>query len=195
MKLPEKIVPDEEWKPVNPNFVKNIVEDTYLVSNYGRIYNKKENRLLTPAISGNHLRVHIRVNENGKSKDTTRSLQRVMMTAFYPVENFENLEVDHVDNCSFNNQLSNLQWLSKEENRQKEINFKHGRSKCTKEKESKYNDIYSDDNIRKVCEMLESNISYREISNITGISVDTIKNIKNKNTFLHVSRNYNFYNR
>ena len=43
-------------------------------------------------------------------------IHRLVLMAFSPVEGMENLTVDHIDNDHTNNNLSNLQWLTAEDN-------------------------------------------------------------------------------
>ena len=118
----------EEWRFINSDYIKNC-DNNYIVSSYGRIYNYKENRFLSPTPAGNYLRVHIRSHdENGKSIDNVKSLQRIMMTSFYPIDNMEDYEVDHIDGCSFNNYIENLQWLSREDNIAKDNESKYSRT-------------------------------------------------------------------
>ena len=129
----------EEWRIIGTNYIKNC-DDTYIVSSYGRIYNYKEKRFLSPNPAGNYLRVHIRSHDkDGKSIDNVKQLQRIMMTSFYPIDNMENYEVDHIDGCSFNNYLDNLQWLSKDDNIKKDIESNSSRTSLMNSNKPIYN--------------------------------------------------------
>ena len=89
MNIPsDNIIPEEdlrlkgeEWGFVNSDYIN--CDDNYLISSYGRLYNYKEKRFLTPIPNQHHLRVHVRSHdENGKGKDNTKSLHRIMMSGF-----------------------------------------------------------------------------------------------------------------
>lgn len=51
---------------------------------------------------------------NGKKK--TYRAHRLVLMAFKPVDNMENLEVNHIDGNKKNNKLENLEWCTSSEN-------------------------------------------------------------------------------
>ena len=83
----------------------------YLISNKARLRNKKTNRLIQGTIrkDNGYVDVHL---DNSKSC----RVHRLVMTSFNPVENMENLTIDHIDGNRSNNQLENLRWVTLEEN-------------------------------------------------------------------------------
>lgn len=114
--LPVGLFPDEVWVPVTDNILKGI-QPWYVISNYGRVYNFKDKRFLNCAEATHHLYCHFRyIDEEGKSKDGHCSIHRTMMMTFNYFPGCEDLEVDHIDECSYNNILFNLQWLTREQN-------------------------------------------------------------------------------
>ena len=151
----EDILPDvklrlegEEWRFVGSNYIKNC-DDTYIISSYGRLYNYKEKRLLSASPTGNYLRAHIRSHdENGKSIDNVKQLQRIMMASFFPIDNMDEYEVDHIDGCSFNNYIDNLQWLPREDNIKKDNESKYSRSALMKSNKPIYNLISQNNMLR-----------------------------------------------
>ena len=50
------------------------------------------------------------------SKKTFR-VHRLVLMAFAPIENMQNLEVNHIDGNKKNNSLSNLEWVTSSENK------------------------------------------------------------------------------
>lgn len=52
--------------------------------------------------------------KNGQGK--TRSIHRLLMLTFNPVENSDQLEVNHIDGNRANNNLDNLEWCTHAEN-------------------------------------------------------------------------------
>lgn len=96
---------DEIWKPCK-EFPFN-----YLVSNLGNIKNMKGLILAQTLHKTYCKRVRLCVN----NQKYTRSVHRMVAEAF--ISNPENKpEVNHIDGDRCNNQLSNLEWVTKEEN-------------------------------------------------------------------------------
>lgn len=84
----------------------------YRVSNYGRLFSKVRNKILSPQVHKTKLwRVRLCVNYIKYS----RSVHRLVAQAFIP--NPDNKpEVNHKDGNRLNNCLSNLEWVTKVEN-------------------------------------------------------------------------------
>lgn len=84
----------------------------YVISNYGQIYSFRSHRLLQPTWNPDgYLVVGFRV--NGKTR--TLRVNRLVATAFIgPPE--EGLEANHIDGDHENNHISNLEWVTFEEN-------------------------------------------------------------------------------
>lgn len=85
------------------------------VSNMGRVKDKKKNDLKPRTNSGGYLSVCIVHNELKK----TISIHRLVLTTWKPVPDMDNLTVDHIDHNKRNNKLSNLEWVTREENQQR----------------------------------------------------------------------------
>ncbi len=85
--------------------------ETYSVSTFGNVKNDTTGMILKGCSNGiGHLRVEL-WNNIGKKE----YIHRLIALAFIP--NFENKEfVDHIDNNPLNNNLTNLRWVSKNEN-------------------------------------------------------------------------------
>ena len=101
---------NEIWKDI-PNHPK------YKVSNTGKVmsYKAKTPILLTPQpCTKTNPRLRVRLTDNGVSK--LYYIHRLMMVAFYPREDSDNLEVNHIDGNPQNNVLENLEWVTSKEN-------------------------------------------------------------------------------
>lgn len=83
----------------------------YQVSNLGRVYSKKTNKLLRPALdSWGYLQVCLYVN----GKPTSKKVHRLVAEAFIP--NLENKKtINHKDGNKLNNRVDNLEWATDSE--------------------------------------------------------------------------------
>lgn len=103
----------EEWKQIKD------YENLYMVSNFGRVkrlrfingkYNFKQERLLKPIINKDGY-VFVRLCKNGKIKN--KRIHRLVANAFLGESN---LQVDHIDGNKQNNMLTNLEYVTPQEN-------------------------------------------------------------------------------
>lgn len=101
---------NEEWKDIEG------YEGLYQVSNFGRVRslgnrsNHKDIKYLTP--SGQRYK-KVKLYKNSKCK--TFVIHRLVAKAFIPNE-FNKKEVNHIDGNKDNNNVSNLEWTTREEN-------------------------------------------------------------------------------
>lgn len=104
------------------------------------------------------------------SKRTFR-VHRLVMMAFSPVENMDELEVNHIDGNKKNNKLENLEWCTASEN---QIHaFKTGLNKSRGGEESNFSKLTNDD-VKKVFELREKGLLQREIAEIVGCTKSNI---------------------
>lgn len=54
------------------------------------------------------------LSQNGKTKQIT--VHRLLMLTFYPIDNPQEMEVNHIDGNPSNNSLSNLEWVTHQAN-------------------------------------------------------------------------------
>ena len=92
----------EQWKKI----VIDGKETYYSVSNLGNVRNDSSKTLLTGTIANNgyrmvHLHSHI---------DKVCSVHRLVMKAFKPREDMDELQINHIDGDKTNNNIDNLEW-------------------------------------------------------------------------------------
>lgn len=110
----------EEWRQIREApwcYVSNLgrvkVEDRTTLT-AGGYYRTSKGHLLAPnKKKTGYLEVTLPVTTN---KRIYRSVHRLVLETFNPVENMENLEVNHKDEDKTNNNLSNLEWMTSKEN-------------------------------------------------------------------------------
>ena len=100
------------WKKIPyPGF------DDYEVSEEGEVRSfkrSKEGKLLKARYNKRGYREVALQHSDGTQRSFL--LHRLVLMAFNPIEGMENLTVDHIDGIITNNHISNLRWLTAEEN-------------------------------------------------------------------------------
>ena len=181
----------------------NGYKTTYICDIYGNIYNTKQKKKcnnislnkLTPIKLPNGYFV-VTLSING---ETTRDyIHRLIAKEFIKIPNkylelnytFDNLEVNHKNGDKSDNSIYNLEWVTDSDNKihgYKMNLYKHG------EENSK--SIYSNKQVHHVCRLIEENkLKPSEISEITGVSVAQILDIRNHGSWLEISNLYDFSN-
>lgn len=83
--------------------------ENYEVSNYGRIRNKKNKKINAGTITKEGYHVVSINNYNYRT-------HRIVKQSFDPIQNFDEMTVDHINGIRSDNRLENLRWVSLEEN-------------------------------------------------------------------------------
>lgn len=91
----------EKWIPI-ANY------NGYEISNLGRVRTSKTQQILKPDNINHYLYVRL----NGHKV----SIHRLMMKNFQPIDNADEMQVNHIDGNKHNNQLDNLEWCTGSEN-------------------------------------------------------------------------------
>lgn len=102
----------ETWKKIKDANI------NYEVSNLGKVRNVKSNRVLKLKkiiIRGGKYTIVCCNLRKGK-KAITKTVSRLVLMAFSPIENPENYHADHIDHNPTNNNLSNLRWVTPHQN-------------------------------------------------------------------------------
>ena len=120
-------------------------------------------------------------------------VHRIVADAWCPNEDEElNTEVNHIDGDKRNNRSDNLEWCSKS------YNMKHAASNgllntTNRARGSDCNlSFYNEDQIRKVCDLLQDGMRNVDVSKLTKIPASYIKDIRSGKSWRHVSKDYNF---
>lgn len=149
----------------------------YSVSNFGRVRmdgrtyvnSRGVTKICKPHIVGiskkkntGYLEARLIIN---KDKYIYRSVHRLVLSTFNPIENMDVMEVNHKDENKDNNCLDNLEWMTSKENCNYGIrNIKCGKARSTKVRCKETNTIYN---------------SGKEASEKTGTSRSGISNCLN----------------
>ena len=102
-------------------------------------------------------------------------------------------EINNKDGIKIHNEDTNLEWCTTQENIIHA--YKTGLHNNVATAENHGNNKYSTKKIKKVCKLLEENKkTYKEISEITGVKVSTIKDVRSKKYWTRISSNYDINN-
>lgn len=80
----------------------------YEVSNFGRVRHKKTKVILKGTNTNNYIQVSL--------DNKNYNLHRVVLQSWNPIDNYEEMTVDHINGIRTDNRLENLRWCSSEKN-------------------------------------------------------------------------------
>lgn len=155
----------------------------YAVSDCGQVINCQTGRVLRPdqtTTNRGKAQTYYRVNLFVNNKGYKFAVHRLVAMAFLP--NPDNKpEVNHIDGDRSNNQASNLEWVTKSENMQHaaktglaSAGSMNGMSK------------YTEAQIQQVLQCSAAGLSRKEVSEITGVSISMIKDVRMGRAWTHV---------
>ena len=161
------------------------VNKEYIIYDDARLYDIKLGRFKNPIENRKgYLRYTIYV--FGKRKFFF--VHRLVLKTFNPVENMDNLQVNHIDGNKKNNCLSNLEWCTNTENQRHA--FAHGLISRKGEKNSQSK--LTEKDVLEIINMLLNKIPYRKIMDKFNISKSTISAIKNKRLWRELTKDIKF---
>lgn len=196
----------ELFKPIYINGERTI----YAISTNGRVINTKRNKFIKANPKGKYKTKSLEpIGENNlymeyalhhKGKYYYKLAHRLVAEYFIPIPEkyinegltMDDLEVDHIDDVRYHNNVENLQWVTGKENIEKlgksgraryASGSLHGMCKLT------------DEQLDMVGKLLSENVlTQTEISEITGVPYNTILEIRAKRRFRYLSEKYDFSN-
>lgn len=190
MILPTEIdcIYNEFWIPLSEKVIPNI-EDIYLISNYGRLYNKETGNYLPKNMyydKDKYITIRLRLKDQSH---ICKQIHRLVLQSFIPINNSEIFDVNHKDGVKYHNWVWNLEWTTHDEN------MKHAsKNKLFHYCEEHQNSKLSNDEVIKICELIKEGKTPGEISNIINRPDCNIRkivtNIKGGHSWLDISRKY-----
>jgi len=95
------------------NLMKAYRCENHFISSDGGVYNSKTNRWLKPTLkSGGYFHLGLMVN----GKQVYRMIHRLIMETYAPIDNMEEMKIDHINGVKTDNRLENLRWCTQAEN-------------------------------------------------------------------------------
>lgn len=154
------------------------VKDYYTINENGEIYSDNSGLMKTRNKGKTNYQI-INFQMNDKRKQTFM-VHRLVLMAFDPLDNQEELEVNHIDGNKENNKLDNLEWCTSSEN---QIHAFHtGLQKPRRGEESNFSKLKECD-IKKIFELRKEGKTQKEISELFNCTRSNISYILNNKTW------------
>lgn len=188
---------DEVWIQIS-SFIPE-VEDRYWVSNYGRVYDSRNNYCIPPSIQpSGYLFIHLNKKREYYSEHKDHcliiKLHRLICMAFNGLPyNYKDLHVNHKDSIVSDCHADNLEWVTPKENVYH--SFKYGNRQVG---ENSNRSVYTEKQVRSICELMQNGIYDNNTicMNVFGHGCTDkektlIYNIRNRLFWTSVSKDYN----
>lgn len=166
----------------------------YLISSYGRIfsinYRHRKNsciKLKTKIDDDGYEFIVIHYDNISYGFEVYRMLANMFIENDDPINK---TQVNHIDGNKINNYIFNLEWVTPKDN----ILHAWNNGLINSYGENNGNNVYCEDDIRRVCEFLEKDYTFKEISKFTGVSYAMISLIYRKKFWINISKKYDFSN-
>ena len=154
------------------------IRDLYTITDKGEVYSDITGLMKTRNKGNTEYQIINFMRNDGKKK--TYRLHRLVLMAFKPIANPEDMEVNHIDGNKKNNCLSNLEWCTSSENQNHA--FKNGLQKPRRGEESNFSKLSSDD-IKAIYRFRDQGYTQQEIANKIGCTRSNISYILSNKTW------------
>lgn len=172
---------EEVWKP----YIIGWSHTDYEVSTLGRVRNIHSKTVLKPQIKNSGY-YYVILHVDGRR--LTRYVHRLVAETFHIVRFVDEIWVNHKDGNKLNNSKNNLEWVTPS------YNTKHAfENNLTKNKgENSTLGKYNDDDIHKVCQLIQNGVPTKEIFEITGVSETHIRDLGHGKIRQEITSQYGF---
>lgn len=162
------------------------VKDRYYINKKGELYTNDGKERMKDALKNGYVK-NCLILKNGKQKSFFR--HRLVMICFNLVENYEELQVNHIDGNKLNNSLDNLEWCTNSENRIHVLQL--GLAVPLKGEENPASTL-TEVQVIDIIQDLLNYIPYSEICKKYNCSKNTISAIKNKRNWIYLTKDIEF---
>lgn len=184
---------EEVFVWIMPMYVPDVLEWTYEISNYGRIFShlkcptRPNGGIMSPSVNGKGYR---QINLKGHhTNKICCKIHRLVMLHFNYVQGCQYLEVDHIDGNKDNNSIWNLEWVTPQENTHRAI--RNGLR--TASPTSNTTNILTDDDARQLYdESLDNYADYSNLAKKYGISLDYVQGLHDGRIRPYIANRYNY---
>ena len=163
-------------------------ETNYIISNFGRMINSETGNELTPVLLKHLGRYRYAVKHNGESY--IKNVARWIAIAFLPLPNgdtdYSKYDADHIDGDKTHDHLHNIQWLTKEENKIKMVEFEDKSRKGELNGQAKL----TEDEVHYILKCTVNGRTTKEIADELDIPVNTVMSVRTGDTWAHIHKLY-----
>lgn len=145
----------------------------YFINKRGQVFSsfKGKMREIKQSVQWSYPRVRIVID----GKETSRHVHRLLAIAFIP-NPYNKEQVNHKDGDKLNYELSNLEWVTRQEN--KDHAFKSGLlDNCPRVGEDNGRAIITEDDVLEIVKLLNDKVTHRDIAAKYGLEKSSISNI------------------
>lgn len=169
---------DIKYSKIKPNL--------YAIEEDGRVWSKYAKKYMKISLDKDgYSTISLKNNRNGYSHF---GIHRLLMIAFKPIDNMEDMQVNHIDGNKSNNDLSNLEWVTCEENlkhaRDNNLNVTFGQKGINHP-----NNKISEKEAKKIIELNKKGYTPKEIlKEVPNATKNIINSIIHNRTWKHLKR-------
>jgi hypothetical protein len=162
-------------------------EGIYEIDRQGNVYTLKPSNVY----KADHMRsgspdpvgyIRIALNRNGQTK--FRLIHRLLMLVWNPVDNSDDLDVNHIDGNKANNSLSNLEWVTHQQN------IEHARKVLKKWSDQRGSKTpgskLTEEGVKEIRRLKAEGMSQTKIAAIYGVTQVNISMIVRRKLWAHV---------
>lgn len=180
--------------PIRVSYIYDIDTRRYLVSNWGRLYDKYLNKYSQNImiLSKNHYIT--RSLKNKYDESVVVSIHRIIAATYIGVMVFDNYQVNHIDGVMWHNEPYNLEWVTPRENT---LHAAKNGLLVSPPAEDSAVAILTNDQYHYICKLTEEGYLPHEINKIMNLGRDVtavIQEIRKGNNLKSISSQYDFSN-
>lgn len=159
----------------------------YYVNEDGSIYSLISNKTLNWSLDKDgYAKVRLMSDDNKRHR---YSVHRLVLENFNPIDNMDQLQVNHKDGNKLNNHLSNLEWVTSSENNL----HKYKIGLASQKGENNNATHLTEQDVLKIINMLLSHqYTYKEIGQWFNVDEETIGAIKRKKNWKYLTEHIDF---
>lgn len=186
--FPTDIYPGEYFQFVFEHCAPFIIPYRYMISTFGRLFDRERGVYINPTLNGNYYRYVYTTylnNETDCIKQKGILAHRCVLMTFNYIPGCELLEVNHKDGNGFNNNISNLEWMTHKEN------IEHARiNRFFASGENSPKTKITNELAEIICKRLEFGESIKSISDDMSIPYHIVKDIKAGISYRYIGAKY-----